>query len=205
VTPHDVRDLDFQLPPVLVGGRIVGAGKAGQVIAWDGHSHRRLWRTPVGLHRNDRGPLPFHRVSVCPGLFGGVETPIAVANGRVFVPVVDLCSRGSAVGYQPVSSVDPRTGRGELVALDLETGRRLWRRRLPQPDFGCATVAGGVVFTSTFDGTLYGFDASDGRTRWKLHLPAGINACPAVAGGLLLVPAGIPGAGSPQLVALRAS
>ena len=39
VTPHDIRDYDFQLPPILalVGGRavVVGGGKAGRVIAWD--------------------------------------------------------------------------------------------------------------------------------------------------------------------------
>jgi len=33
VTPHDVRDHDFQLPPILTGDAIVGAGKGGIVIA----------------------------------------------------------------------------------------------------------------------------------------------------------------------------
>lgn len=203
VTPHDIRDHDFQLPPILVDGEVVGAGKAGRVIAWDARNHRRIWETSVGLHRNDEGPLPRRRVSVCPGLLGGVETPMAAAAGRLFVPVVDLCSWGSAVGYQPVDRLDPRTGRGMLVALDLTTGRRLWARSLPQPDFGCATVAGGVVFTSTFDGTVYAFDAAHGRRLWVHRLRAGVNACPAVAGGMLLVPAGIPGRGAPELVAFR--
>ena len=56
---------------------VFGAGKAGIVIAWDRATHRRLWQTAVGVHRNDHGPLPPHRVSVCPGLLGGVETPMA--------------------------------------------------------------------------------------------------------------------------------
>ena len=62
VTRHDVRDYDFEAPPILakVGdtARVFGAGKAGQVIAWDETSHRRLWMREVGLHRNDTGPLP---------------------------------------------------------------------------------------------------------------------------------------------------
>ena len=109
---------------------------------------------------------------------------MAYADGRLFVPVVDLCYLGSAVGYEPLERVDPSTGRGEVVALDAARGRRLWTRRLPQPVFGCATAGGGVVFTSTLDGTVYGLDARDGTILWRIRAPAGINACPALAGGL---------------------
>jgi outer membrane protein assembly factor BamB len=196
VTPHDVRDYDFQLSPLLVRARgrdlLIGAGKAGRVIAWDRRTHRRVWQTPVGLHRNDAGPLPPRSVAVCPGLLGGVETPMAYVDGRVFVPVVDLCSRGSAVGYEPLERLDPFRGRGELVALDAATGRSLWKRPLDSPDFGCATAANDVVFSSTLDGRIYAFRAHDGEQLWSRRMRAGINACPAVAGGLLLVPAGVP-------------
>ena len=71
VTPHDVRDHDFQLPPILgpAGSTpaVFGAGKGGVVIAWDLATHQRIWQTEVGLHRNDKGPLPRGRSSVCPG------------------------------------------------------------------------------------------------------------------------------------------
>ncbi len=196
VTRHDVRDYDFQLSPVLAatGGKrlVIGAGKAGLVIAWDRGTHRRLWQVEVGLHRNDSGPLPTRPVSVCPGLFGGVETPIAYAQGTVFVPVVDLCMKGSAYGYPSLATVDPARGRGALVALDAATGARRWARALPGPDFGCATVGGGIVFTSTYTGRLYAFDTRDGARLWSAQLRAGINACPALAGDVLLVGAGVP-------------
>jgi alcohol dehydrogenase (cytochrome c) len=209
VTPHDIRDHDFQLPPILatVAGHalVLSAGKAGIAIAWDRRTHRRVWQTEVGVHRNDRGPLPPRFVEVCPGLLGGVETPMAYADGRLFVPVVDLCVRGSARGYQSLASVDVTRGSGELVALDAATGRRLWRRRLSQPTFGCATVAADVVFTTTFDGHVHAFGAADGAPLWSARLRAGSNACPAVAGDTLLVPAGVPlGPGAvPELVAFR--
>jgi len=197
VTPHDVRDYDFQLPPILasVGGRqlVLGAGKAGIVVAWDRNTHRRLWHAAVGHHRNDRGPLPLHRVQVCPGLLGGVLTPMAFAAGSLYVPVVNLCFSGSAIGYEDLTKVDvARRGTGRFVALDAATGRRLWARALPQPDFGCATVTGGVVFTSTFDGTVYALDTRSGAVLWRGRMRAGINACPAVASGTLLVGAGVP-------------
>jgi alcohol dehydrogenase (cytochrome c) len=198
VTAHDVRDHDFQLPPILaslsVGKRVrnvvFGAGKAGIVIAWDRETHQRLWQAVVGRHLNDAGPLPARKVAVCPGLLGGVETPMAYAAGRLFVPIVDSCSYGSAYGYQPLHTLNLARGRGEFVALDATSGRVLWEHALPQPDVGCATAANGVVFTSTFDGQIYGLDQESGRTLWRARAPAGINACPSLSGGMLLVAAG---------------
>jgi outer membrane protein assembly factor BamB len=197
VTTHDVRDYDFQLPPIIgsIGETpvVFGAGKGGRVLAWDRDTHRRLWEAEVGVHRNDRGPLPRRLVTVCPGLLGGVLTSMAYADGKLFVPIVDLCMQGSAYGYEAFDKVDvPGRGRGELVALDAATGRRLWTQRLPQANFGCATVADGVVFTSTFDGSLYAFDTRDGRALWRGRMRAGINACPALADGMLLLGAGVP-------------
>ena len=209
VTPHDVRDYDFQATPVLAtldGVDVVfGAGKAGRVIAWDRETRKRRWAAVVGVHRNDVGPLPPRRVTVCPGLLGGVETPMAYADGRLFVPVVDLCGWGSAIARQELTELDPMQGRGRLVALDGSTGRRLWERRLPSPNFGCATVSNDVVFTSTYAGTVYAFAVEDGELLWRGRLPAGLNACPAVVGDLLLVGAGVrlpeTGGSSPKLVA----
>jgi outer membrane protein assembly factor BamB len=207
VTPHDLRDYDFEATPILatLGGSevVFGAGKGGRVIAWDRSTRRRLWAASVGVHRNDVGPLPRHRVTVCPGLLGGVETPMAYAHGRLFVPVVDLCGWGSAIARQAVTSVDPAQGRGRLVALDATTGRTLWDRRLQSPDLGCATVSNDVVFTSTYDGTVYGLDTRDGAVLWRSRMRAGVNACPTVVGDLLLVGAGVPNArrARPELVA----
>jgi outer membrane protein assembly factor BamB len=211
VTPHDVRDYDFQATPVLARvdavDVVLGAGKAGLVIAWDRATKRRLWSASVGLHRNDTGPLPRRRVTVCPGLFGGVETPMAYAAGRLYVPVVDLCGWGSAVARQEVTSVDPTRGSGRVVALDAASGRRLWERRLPSPDFGCATAVNDVVFTATFDGTVYALAARDGTILWRARMRAGVNACPAIVGDLLVVGAGVRRAdgAEPELVAFGLS
>ena len=192
VTPHDVRDYDFQDPPVQTGSLVIGAGKSGQVIAWDRSSHKRVWTTPVGLHRNDTGPLPTTPTSVCPGLLGGVETPLAVADGRVFVPVVNLCFTESAYGTSTAGflATDYAKGRGAIVALDTKTGARLWQHQLSSPSFGCATVSNDVVFTSTYAGSVLAYRAMDGRLLWHATAPAAVNACPAVSGSLLIVAAG---------------
>ncbi len=209
VTTHDVRDRDFQLPPILgsVGKTpaVFGAGKGGVVIAWNAATHKRIWQSSVGVHMNDTGPLPTHRVTICPGLLGGVLTPMAYSQNTLFVPVVDLCMHGSATGYEDLEGVNvTKRGRGELVAIDALTGRHIWTRKLPQADFGCATVADGVVFTSTYDGTVYGLDTDTGATLWQAHMPSGINSCPALAGETLLVGAGVPkGKSTLELEAFR--
>jgi outer membrane protein assembly factor BamB len=184
---------------------VFGAGKAGLVIAWNRNTRRRVWTTPVGLQRNNVGPLPRRQVTVCPGIFGGVLTPMAYGEGRLFVPDVDLCNPGSATTSQNVDKLDPTRGRGRLVSIDARTGRILWDHRFPSPDFGCATVSNDVVFTATYAGTVYALASATGRVLWSAKLPERINGCPAVVGGTLLVEAGVPKrpGDRPQMVAFK--
>ena len=217
VTPHDIRDYDFEASPILTdvvaGGRpvsiVVGAGKAGRVIAWNRATGHRVWERSVGRHAHDTGPLPARMVRVCPGLFGGVETPLALAGGRLFVPVVQLCMRENAKGKTTFDQIDPLGGGGILVALDAATGRPLWRRSFRTPLFACATAANDVVFTATYRGTVEALRAADGRPLWMRRQPAGVNACPAVVGDTLLVGAGAEPYGlrhpRPSLTAYRLS
>ncbi len=191
VIPHDVRDYDLGVSPIVVRDAVYGAGKGGWVYAWDRATGRRLWQRAVGLHRNDHGALPRRKVSVCPGLLGGVETPMAYADGSLFVPVVDLCMRGSATGYEDLFGVDVAArGRGALVALDASTGTPRWTKHFPAPAFGCATVANDVVFAPTYDGRIYALATASGRALWQATARSGINACPSVARDMLFVGAG---------------
>lgn len=116
VLAHDVRDYDFHVSPILatVGGRklVFGSGKAGKVIAWDRQTRKRVWERTVGTHLNDVGPLPRRKTLVCPGLFGGVLSPMAYAAGTLFVPVVDLCMRESGITSASVLQRPASDGRG---------------------------------------------------------------------------------------------
>jgi outer membrane protein assembly factor BamB len=194
VTPHDVRDYDFQVSPVLasVGSRqvVFGAGKGGRVVAWDRADHTRLWSKAVGTHLHDVGPLPVQPAPVCPGLLGGVLTPMAYAGGRLFVPVVELCSRESAVTSKSAFARSPAQGKGTVYALDAASGRPVWQRQLGSAPFGCATVARDAVIVPTYDGRIIAFAAADGRTLWHTQLRAGNNSCPAVGRDVLVIAAG---------------
>jgi outer membrane protein assembly factor BamB len=194
VTPHDVRDYDFQVSPILatVGARrvVFGAGKGGRVVAWDRTARTRLWSRAVGTHLHDLGPLPAQASPVCPGLLGGVLTPMAYAGGRLFVPVVELCSPESAVSSKSAFARPPAEGKGAVYALDAATGRTVWQRQLGAPTFGCATVARDAVIVPTYDGRVVAFTTADGRTLWHTQLRAGNNSCPAVGKDVLIVAAG---------------
>ena len=196
VTRHDVRDYDFAVSPILatVAGShaVFGAGKAGRVVAWNRVTRARLWTRAVGTHRRDLGALPAQPATVCPGFLGGVLTPMAYADGRLFVPVVELCSRESATTSNSAFLRPPAQGRGTLYALDAATGKTSWQRRLDSAPFGCATVARDAVIVPTYDGRVAAYAVANGRTLWTARLSAGSNACPAVGRDLLVVAAGAP-------------
>jgi alcohol dehydrogenase (cytochrome c) len=169
---------------------VLVAGKMGKAFAYRADTGQRLWTVSVGRHLHDTGPLTRKVETIFPGDFGGVETPMAFAGGRLFVPWLDLGIQASATG--PATSIFGsagafKKGRGGLTAIDAATGAVAWQHKLPAMDFGAATVANDVVFTSDYAGTLYAFDTQTGQTLWTQKTPAGINSFPAVDGDTLLV------------------
>jgi alcohol dehydrogenase (cytochrome c) len=198
--PHDVRDYDLEASAIIATLPIQGAqtevaivaGKMGKAYAYRADNGKHLWTVSVGKHQNDTGLLPRKLINTFPGDLGGVETPMALASGRLFVPWLNLAARQSATRLAG-SGLNFKAGRGGLTAVDAATGRVLWERKLPSINVGAATVANDVVFTSTYAGTLYAFDSKTGKTLWTTTAPAGINSFPSVDGDTLLVGAAAPG------------
>jgi len=181
--------------PVLYNQLVIGAGKMGKVFAWNASTGAPAWQRSVGKHLNDIGLLPKKQVTICPGDFGGVETPMAQANGTLFVPWLNLCAVGSATSESvPQSAFGKSTG--GLTAIDAATGKVKWTHNLPSPNFGAATVANDVVFTSDYNGKVYAYSTDSGKLLWTAQAPAGINAFPAVTKNMLLVGAGTAGLGA---------
>jgi outer membrane protein assembly factor BamB len=196
---HDTRDYDLMIPAITTTLRLNGvqtevvlvAGKMGKAYAYRADNGKHLWTRPVGIHLHDTGPLPRQPEDVFPGDLGGVETPMALAANRLFVPWADLHAVASASGQKGLFNF--KKGRGGLAAIDAVSGKIVWQHKLPSMDFGAATVANDVVFTSDYSGTIYAYDTQSGKTLWTKKAPAGINSFPAIDGDTLLIAASTTG------------
>ena len=215
--PDDFHDWDLQISPILtvVAGRsmVLAAGKGGYVFALDPTSGGLLWKTAVGIHNGHdqddalalEGKLQLQTPYLAyPGEAGGVETNMAVADGIAYVPVVDLGTT-YANPTVVVGTSNFLGATGEMVALDVATGRQLWAAKLQQMPLGGATVAGDLVFTTTFTGEVLALSRANGSILWTAQLPAGSNSTLAIAGDTLIVGAGLPlsTAQQPAVVAYR--
>ena len=81
----------------------------------------------------------------------------AIANGIVFVTVTDLANGTT----------------GGVVALELATGKVVWRAVTPIQVRGGVAVVGDVVVVPRIDGIVLGLDATTGAERWSYTLRPG--------------------------------
>jgi len=213
-TPHNVFDWDFQNPPVLLkaGGRelAIGSGKSGVVVALDTKTGKPVWKQPVGVHNgHDNDPLyamrgeysKIKKGEAFPGALGGVIAPLAADDSTLYVPVVNHSL--TVVSGSETSESGAATG--EIVALDIATGKPQWKKKLPAPAYGAPIVVNDLVFATTSEGFVYGLDAKSGGEVWVTSLPAGTNAGVIASGEYLLAPAGLPLAEgqTPEMVAYK--
>ena len=145
-------DFDFGAAMVLArssSGKdyVLGPQKSGFVHAVDRDSGKLVWKTKLG-----RG-----------GLHGGIHFGIAVSGDRIFVPISDADD-----SREHTEAANPG-----LNALDLETGKVLWRtpmqdecrgREFCAPGIGAAiTATPELVFAGALDGYLRIHDAVTGK------------------------------------------
>jgi len=216
VTPHDLYDWDFQGPPIVIdaGGKhlVVAAGKSGIALAADRETGKVIWQRAVGKHNghDDDGLLAMRGESskikspsiVFPGSLGGVIAPMSTNGSTVFVPIVN----SSAEIISGSEKREPGTSfGGEVVALDVATGKVEWNQEFSTPAFGATTVVNDLVFATSYEGTVSAFEAKSGQVVWREKLPAGSNAGVMVSGDTLLAPAGLAATEgqTPQIIAYR--
>jgi len=195
--PHDIMDHDFQNSPVLATITLndtevpiaVGSGKTGTVMAVSRNSGAMLWKTDVGKHQNDlMQELPPGTTEVYPGTLGGVLTPLAFSDGRIFATYIDAPAYLSpnGAGERPVERTPARGG---VCAIDARNGDILWDNAIPAMMLTGATVANDLVFASGGEGVLRAFNVETGEEAWNTELPAGINAPLGIAGDTIVLAA----------------
>ncbi len=216
--PHDIFDYDMESSPILATASIsgisqdivIGSGKMGRVYAFNRSTGAILWECVVGRHEHDQLAALSNWTTVYPGTLGGVETPMAFADGVLYVAYNDLYTNwtynANFMGLSPPPYIPPyQEGKGGLVAIQVDTGKILWDQKTDALPLGGATVVNDLVFTATLPGEIYAFERYTGNLVWNYTAPAGIAAWPAVAGDLILWPAGggFGSGGNPALIAFQ--
>ncbi|WP_226782554.1 PQQ-binding-like beta-propeller repeat protein [Oceaniglobus trochenteri] len=198
-TPADPVDLStaISLPAMVANADWTQkAGGATHRIAHPalGNNLTRIWSAPIGEGDNRR-----HRITADP----------VVADGRIFTVdsrarVMAHSTAGAAlwsVDLTPPSDnpddasgaglavsgnrLFVTTGFGDLVALDVATGARLWTQELDAAPSGAPTVVGDLVYLVTRDALAWAVRTDKGRVEWTLQgtpSPSGVvgGAAPAV-------------------------
>ncbi|MGN6816840.1 MAG: outer membrane protein assembly factor BamB family protein [Solirubrobacterales bacterium] len=213
-TPHNIYDWDFQNTPVLakVGRKevAIGSGKSGWVVAVDTKTGKPVWKASVGKHNGHDEDGLFamrHEYSkikpgeVFPGELGGVIAPIASDGKTVYVPIVNhsmTVKSGSEVTEESEMT-------GEVVAIDIATGKIKWKRELESGAYGATLITNDLVFATTADGTIHALKKETGGEVWQSALPSGTNAGVMISGDMLIAGAGLPlsEGQTPELVAYK--
>jgi len=125
---------------------------------------------------------------VFPGQLGGVIAPIASDGKTVYVPVVNHSM--TVLNGGEITEESGMTG--EVVAIDIATGKIKWNRELEAGAYGATLVVNDLVFATTADGVIHALKKETGGEVWQSALPSGTNAGVMVSGDMLLVGAGLP-------------
>ena len=158
------------------------------------------WSTGVDLATGrpqlnpEKVPFQGKKVSfICPSLEGGKnQQPAAFspATGLFYVPTNNLCMDFEArevayisgtpyIGGNAPEVAGPGGYRGEFMAWDATTGKKVWGIKEPYPVWGGALATkGDVVFYGTLDGWFKAANARTGAVLWKFKVGSGIVGNP---------------------------
>ena len=156
--------------PIVYGGYVYVLDAEGAVSAISTSGGSVAWRVSLKPDRENASPGWFS-LSLGSSAEGGYGGGLAIDNGRLY----------AASGF------------GNVVALDPQSGKKIWEKQLEAPIRASPTAAGDRVFVVTLDGRFYCLAGADGGELWAARgLPQQAslinNASPAVEGGTVVVP-----------------
>ncbi len=114
---------------------------------------------------------------------------MAANETTLFVPVVNspvVVSKGVGLSQAGAEST------GELVAIDIASGKIVWNAEFESPAYGSPTAVNDLVFATSFDGIVHALDAKTGGEVWQGALPAGTNSGVSISGDTVVAAAGLP-------------
>ena len=197
---HDVWDLDAVSPPILVdikdkNGKmipgVIHGGKTGHIYMHDRSngnlirfseamvSQEGLWSlpTPQGTRMSlgANGGVEWSPMAVNPKLrlafAANLEQPMTYHVEASAYPGGKLWLGGA------FKNVPGEEQFGNVTAVNLDTGKVMWKARTPQPMIGgVLATAGDLVFAGEGNGWFKAYDAKTGKVLWQYQCGAGVNA-----------------------------
>ena len=182
----------FDSTPAIAARSIVIGGVDGNITALDRSNGTVLWKLRMS------GP-----VETSPVIVAGERTVIAASlDGRLLS--IDLArgtinwayQTGGDIKGSPVvvgNTVYTANYAGEVVAVDLNTGKLKWRQayRLDpvrtERIYSSTPHANGMIVFGTVGGYVYALNAQTGAQRWKRAVGTYVYSTPAIANGTVFV------------------
>jgi len=131
--------------------------------------------------------------NICPSSIGGRDQQPAAFSPRTrlfYTAAVNLCMDYGGMEAQYIAGTPyvgaavkmyagPGGNRGEFLAWNAGTGKKVWGIKEKFPVWsGALVTAGDVVFYGTMDGDFKAVNAQDGKVLWKTHFESGIVGNP---------------------------
>ena len=135
-------------------------------------------------------------VEMCPSTAGFKDwraMAYSPQTNALYIPMALNCERATfgpvdkAIGEGGVGPVQrhdykyPKSdgNLGQFLAMEIRTGKVLWRHRTPSPSNTAAlATAGGLVIGGDWDRHIYAYDATTGKILWQTRLPTSAQGFP---------------------------
>ncbi len=197
---HDVWDLDAVSPPILVDVKdkngkmipgVIHGGKTGHIYVHDRRDGSLIRFSEPMVSQEGLWTLPTKdgaRMSL--GANGGVEwSPMAYNPKLRLAYAVNLeqpmTYHVEAAAYPggklwlggAFKNIPGEEQFGNVTAVNIDTGKVVWKARTDQPMIGGAmSTAGNLVFAGEGNGWFKAYDARTGKVLWQYQCGAGVNA-----------------------------
>jgi alcohol dehydrogenase (cytochrome c) len=139
-------------------------------------------------YRPDKIPKIGVQLEMCPSTAGFKDwraMAFSPQTNALYIPMALNCERATfgevekvlgKGGTGPVKRADYKHpasegNLGEFLAMDIRSGKVLWRHRTPSPSNTAAlATAGGLAFGGDWDRHVYAYDAATGKILWQTRL-----------------------------------
>lgn len=183
-----VKGVPIQAGLLVHEDRVIAADVEGHVRAYRVTDGEELWSRPLADRAGVRAAPVLVGEHVIVGDDGGGVTALRASDGSL-VWSTDVGAPVLATPAANDETVFVPTSRGELVALNVESGTRKWGVRATTEEVYVASPAVGaweVVFGAS-DGIVRSVDPESGSKLWESDLEAAVTAPPLITGGVVYV------------------